>query len=118
MYKFCDPVAQKVVINMDVVFNEKSMINVFKEEKSQATKSSNNISRSTMQIQSHEFDFQPYQEPHNSDQEHDKQIGPNATKDHLSVMVSRNLFFILYLPIAKIFLLFKKQLTALKMISG
>ena len=48
MYKFCDPVAQKVVINMDVVFNEKSMINVFKEEKSQATKSSNNISRSTV----------------------------------------------------------------------
>jgi hypothetical protein len=45
MYKFCDPVAQKVVIRLDVVFNEKSMINIFKEEKSQAAKSSNNISR-------------------------------------------------------------------------
>jgi hypothetical protein len=45
-YKFWDPVAQKVVISRDVVFDEKSMTKAFKEEKSQATESNNNIGRS------------------------------------------------------------------------
>uniref|UniRef100_A0A2N9HKJ8 CCHC-type domain-containing protein n=1 Tax=Fagus sylvatica TaxID=28930 RepID=A0A2N9HKJ8_FAGSY len=35
-YKLWDPVAQKVVISRDVVFDEKSMTKAFKEEKSQA----------------------------------------------------------------------------------
>uniref|UniRef100_A0A2N9FRN5 CCHC-type domain-containing protein n=1 Tax=Fagus sylvatica TaxID=28930 RepID=A0A2N9FRN5_FAGSY len=48
-YKLWDPVAQKVVISRDVVFDEKSMTKAFKEEKSQAAESSNNIGRSTVQ---------------------------------------------------------------------
>uniref|UniRef100_A0A2N9GD91 Uncharacterized protein n=1 Tax=Fagus sylvatica TaxID=28930 RepID=A0A2N9GD91_FAGSY len=47
-YKLWDPVAQKVVISRDVVFDEKSMTKAFKEEKSQAAESSNNIGRSTV----------------------------------------------------------------------
>uniref|UniRef100_A0A2N9FGL6 CCHC-type domain-containing protein n=1 Tax=Fagus sylvatica TaxID=28930 RepID=A0A2N9FGL6_FAGSY len=38
-YKLWDPVAQKVVISRDVVFDEKSMTKAFKEEKSQAAES-------------------------------------------------------------------------------
>ena len=46
------------------------------------------------------------------------QIGLNATKDHRSGMVSRILSLMLYLPVARILLHFRKQLKALKRISG
>jgi hypothetical protein len=46
------------------------------------------------------------------------QIGLNATKDHRSGMVSRILSLILYLSVARILLYFRKQLKALKRISG
>jgi hypothetical protein len=49
-YKFWDPITQKVVISRDVVFDEKSMIKTFKEEKYQAAKSSINI-RSAVQAE-------------------------------------------------------------------
>jgi hypothetical protein len=46
------------------------------------------------------------------------QIGLNATKDHQSGMVLRILSLMLYLPVARILLRFRKQLKALKKISG
>ena len=46
------------------------------------------------------------------------QIGLNATKDHRSGTVSRILSLMLYLPVARILLHFRKQLKVLKMISG
>uniref|UniRef100_A0A2N9EW59 Integrase catalytic domain-containing protein n=1 Tax=Fagus sylvatica TaxID=28930 RepID=A0A2N9EW59_FAGSY len=57
-YKLWDPVAQKVVISRDVVFDEKSMTKAFKEEKSQAAESSNNIGRSTVQVELDELESQ------------------------------------------------------------
>uniref|UniRef100_A0A2N9GG47 CCHC-type domain-containing protein n=1 Tax=Fagus sylvatica TaxID=28930 RepID=A0A2N9GG47_FAGSY len=72
-YKLWDPVAQKVVISRDVVFDEKSMTKAFKEEK---------VSSSRKQIAP-------------------DQIGLNATKDHQSGMVLRILSLMLYLPVAK-----------------
>uniref|UniRef100_A0A2N9J7Q6 Reverse transcriptase Ty1/copia-type domain-containing protein n=1 Tax=Fagus sylvatica TaxID=28930 RepID=A0A2N9J7Q6_FAGSY len=63
-YKLWDPVAQKVVINRDVVFDEKSMTKAFKEEKSQAAESSNNIGRSTVQVELDELESQSDEEPH------------------------------------------------------
>uniref|UniRef100_A0A2N9J5P5 CCHC-type domain-containing protein n=1 Tax=Fagus sylvatica TaxID=28930 RepID=A0A2N9J5P5_FAGSY len=57
-------VAQKVVINRDVVFDEKSMTKAFKEEKSQAAESSNNIGRSTVQVELDELESQSNEEPH------------------------------------------------------
>uniref|UniRef100_A0A2N9J0X3 CCHC-type domain-containing protein n=1 Tax=Fagus sylvatica TaxID=28930 RepID=A0A2N9J0X3_FAGSY len=57
-YKLWDPVAQKVVISRDVVFDEKSMTKAFKEEKSQAVESSNNIGRSTVQVELDELESQ------------------------------------------------------------
>uniref|UniRef100_A0A2N9J4X6 CCHC-type domain-containing protein n=1 Tax=Fagus sylvatica TaxID=28930 RepID=A0A2N9J4X6_FAGSY len=70
-YKLWDPVAQKVVISRDVVFDEKSMTKAFKEEKSQAAESSNNIGRSTMQVELNELESQSNEEPHSNDQEQD-----------------------------------------------
>jgi transposase InsO family protein len=70
-YKLWDPVAQKVVISRDVVFDEKSMTKAFKEEKSQATESSNNIGRSTVQMELDELESQSDEEPHSNDQEQD-----------------------------------------------
>jgi transposase InsO family protein len=68
-YNLWDLVAQKVVINKDVVFDEKSMTKAFKEEKSQAAKSSNNIGRSTVQVELDELESQSDEEPHSNDQE-------------------------------------------------
>uniref|UniRef100_A0A2N9HBW1 Integrase catalytic domain-containing protein n=1 Tax=Fagus sylvatica TaxID=28930 RepID=A0A2N9HBW1_FAGSY len=70
-YKLWDPVAQKVVISRDVVFDEKSMTKAFKEEKSQAAESSNNIGRSTVQVELDELESQSNEEPHSNDQEQD-----------------------------------------------
>jgi hypothetical protein len=70
-YKLWDPVAQKVVISGDVVFDEKSLTKAFKEEKSQAAKSSNNIGRSTVQVELDEVESQSDEEPHSNDQEQD-----------------------------------------------
>uniref|UniRef100_A0A2N9HHH9 CCHC-type domain-containing protein n=1 Tax=Fagus sylvatica TaxID=28930 RepID=A0A2N9HHH9_FAGSY len=70
-YKLWDPVAQKVVISRDVVFDEKSMTKAFKEEKSQAAESSNNIGRSTVQVELDELESQSDEEPHSNDQEQD-----------------------------------------------
>uniref|UniRef100_A0A2N9I2Y6 CCHC-type domain-containing protein n=1 Tax=Fagus sylvatica TaxID=28930 RepID=A0A2N9I2Y6_FAGSY len=70
-YKLWDPVAQKVVISRDVVFDEKSMTKAFKEEKSQAAENSNNIGRSTVQVELDELESQSNEEPHSNDQEQD-----------------------------------------------
>jgi hypothetical protein len=70
-YKLWDPVAQKVVINRDVVFNKKSMTTTFKEEKSQAAESSNNIGRSTVQVELDELESHSDEELHSNDQEQD-----------------------------------------------
>jgi hypothetical protein len=70
-YKLWDPVAQKVVISRDVVFDEKSMTKAFKGEKSQAAESSNNIGRSTVQVELDELESQSNEEPHSNDQEQD-----------------------------------------------
>uniref|UniRef100_A0A2N9GRZ0 CCHC-type domain-containing protein n=1 Tax=Fagus sylvatica TaxID=28930 RepID=A0A2N9GRZ0_FAGSY len=70
-YKLWDPVAQKVVISRDVVFDEKSMTKAFKEKKSQAAESSNNIGRSTVQVELDELESQSDEEPHSNDQEQD-----------------------------------------------
>uniref|UniRef100_A0A2N9GMY7 Integrase catalytic domain-containing protein n=1 Tax=Fagus sylvatica TaxID=28930 RepID=A0A2N9GMY7_FAGSY len=70
-YKLWDPVAQKVVISRDVVFDEKSMTKAFKEEKSQAAESSNNIGRLTVQVELDELESQSDEEPHSNDQEQD-----------------------------------------------
>uniref|UniRef100_A0A2N9H6T1 Integrase catalytic domain-containing protein n=1 Tax=Fagus sylvatica TaxID=28930 RepID=A0A2N9H6T1_FAGSY len=70
-YKLWDPVAQKVVISRDVVFDEKSMTKAFKEDKSQAAESSNNIGRSTVQVELDELESQSDEEPHSNDQEQD-----------------------------------------------
>jgi hypothetical protein len=70
-YKLWDPVAQKVVISRDVVFDEKLMTKAFKEEKSQAAESSNNIGRSTVQVELDELESQSNEEPHSNDQEQD-----------------------------------------------
>jgi hypothetical protein len=66
-YKLWDPVVQKVVISRNVVFDEKSMTKAFKEEKSQAVKSSNNIGRSTVQVELDELESQSNEEPHSND---------------------------------------------------
>uniref|UniRef100_A0A2N9FA36 CCHC-type domain-containing protein n=1 Tax=Fagus sylvatica TaxID=28930 RepID=A0A2N9FA36_FAGSY len=70
-YKLWDLVAQKVVISRDVVFDEKSMTKAFKEKKSQAAESSNNIGRSTVQVELDELESQSDEEPHSNDQEQD-----------------------------------------------
>uniref|UniRef100_A0A2N9HW07 CCHC-type domain-containing protein n=1 Tax=Fagus sylvatica TaxID=28930 RepID=A0A2N9HW07_FAGSY len=62
---------QKVVISRDVVFDEKSMTKAFKEEKSQAAESSNNIGRSIVQVELDELESQSNEEPHSNDQEQD-----------------------------------------------
>uniref|UniRef100_A0A2N9FA25 Integrase catalytic domain-containing protein n=1 Tax=Fagus sylvatica TaxID=28930 RepID=A0A2N9FA25_FAGSY len=62
---------KKVVISRDVVFDEKSMTKAFKEEKSQAAESSNNIGRSTVQVELDELESQSDEEPHSNDQEQD-----------------------------------------------
>ena len=69
-YKLWDPVAQKVVINRDVVFDEKSMTKAFKEEKFQVVESSNNIGRST-EVELDEFESQIVEKCHSNDQAHD-----------------------------------------------
>ena len=69
-YKLWDPVAQKVVISGDVVFDEKSMIKDFrKEEESQEKGSSGDSNRSVVQVELDEVESQLVKEPHNSDQE-------------------------------------------------
>uniref|UniRef100_A0A2N9IFF3 Integrase catalytic domain-containing protein n=1 Tax=Fagus sylvatica TaxID=28930 RepID=A0A2N9IFF3_FAGSY len=60
-----------VHISEDVVFDEKSMTKAFKEEKSQAAESSNNIGRSTVQVELDELESQSNEEPHSNDQEQD-----------------------------------------------
>jgi hypothetical protein len=70
-YRLWDPVAQKVVISRDVVFDEKSMTKALKEEKSQAAKSNNNIGRSTVQVELDELESQSDEKPHSNDQEQD-----------------------------------------------
>ena len=45
-----------MVISRDVVFDEKSMTKAFKEEKSQAAESSNNISKSMVQVELDELE--------------------------------------------------------------
>uniref|UniRef100_A0A2N9ER08 Integrase catalytic domain-containing protein n=1 Tax=Fagus sylvatica TaxID=28930 RepID=A0A2N9ER08_FAGSY len=55
----------------DVVFDEKSMTKAFKEEKSQAVESSNNIGRLTVQVELDELESQSNEEPHSNDQEQD-----------------------------------------------
>jgi hypothetical protein len=96
------------------------MTKAFKEEKSQVAESSNNISKSIVQVELDELKSQSDEEPHSNDQEQDTpdQIGLNATKDHRSGMVLRILSLMLYLPVARILLHFRKQLKALKRISG
>ena len=63
-YKLQDPVAQKVVISRDVVFDEKSMTKVFREDKYQAAESNNNNSRSAVQVELDELESQPKEESH------------------------------------------------------
>uniref|UniRef100_A0A2N9F9A0 CCHC-type domain-containing protein n=1 Tax=Fagus sylvatica TaxID=28930 RepID=A0A2N9F9A0_FAGSY len=70
-YKLWDPVAQKVVISRDVVFDKKSMTKAFKEEKSQAVESINNIDRLMVQVELDELESQSDEEPHSNDQERD-----------------------------------------------
>jgi hypothetical protein len=67
-YKIWDPVVQKVLISRDVVFDMKSMTKAFKEEKYQTAESSNNIGRSTMQVELDELESQSDEEPHTNDQ--------------------------------------------------
>ena len=52
-YKFWDPVAQNVMINKDVVFDEKLMTKAFREDKYQVAESNNSNSKSVVQV---EFD--------------------------------------------------------------
>ena len=69
-YKLWDPMAQKVVISRDVVFDENSKIKVFrKEEESQEKGSSINNNRSVVQVELDEVESQLEKESHNSDQE-------------------------------------------------
>ena len=69
-HKLWDPVAQKVVISRDVVFDKKSMIEAFrKEEESQEKGSSSDSNKSVMQVELDEMESQLENEPHNSDQE-------------------------------------------------
>jgi hypothetical protein len=68
-----------------------------------------------VQVKLDEFESQSDEEPHGIAPD---QIGLNATKDHRSGMVSRILSLMLYLPIARILLHFRKQLKTLKRISG
>ena len=70
-YKLWDPVAHKVVINRDIVFDEKSMTKAFKEENSQAAESSNNIGRSTVQVELDELKSQSNKEPLSNDKKQD-----------------------------------------------
>jgi hypothetical protein len=55
-YKFWDPVAQKVVISRDVVFDEKSMTKAFREDKHQAVESNNSNNRSAVQVELDELE--------------------------------------------------------------
>uniref|UniRef100_A0A2N9FZT3 Uncharacterized protein n=1 Tax=Fagus sylvatica TaxID=28930 RepID=A0A2N9FZT3_FAGSY len=55
-YKLWNPVAQKVVISKDVVFDEKSMTKAFREDKYQVAESNNSNSRSAEAIDSSEKD--------------------------------------------------------------
>jgi hypothetical protein len=70
-YKLWDPVAQKVMISRDVIFDEKSMTKAFKENKYQATESNNSNSRSAVQVELDELESQPEEESHGSDEELD-----------------------------------------------
>ena len=53
------------------MFDEKSMTKAFKEEKSQAAESSNNIVRSTLHVELDELESQSDEEPYSNDQEQD-----------------------------------------------
>ena len=58
-YKLWDPVAQKVVIGRDMVFDEKSMIKAFrKEEEFQEKGSSSDSNRSVVQVELDEVESQ------------------------------------------------------------
>jgi hypothetical protein len=80
-YKLWDLVVQKVVISRDVVFDEKSMTKAFKEEKSQAAESSNNIGRSIVQVELDELESQSDEEPHSNDQEQDSTISDRPKRN-------------------------------------
>jgi hypothetical protein len=60
-----------VVISRDVAFDKKSMTKAFKEEKSQAVESINNIDRLMVQVELDELESQSDEEPHSNDQERD-----------------------------------------------
>ena len=70
-YKLWDPVAQKVMISRDVIFDEKSITKAFREDKYQAAESNNSNSRSTVQVELDELESHPEEECHNSDEELD-----------------------------------------------
>ena len=53
-----------MVISRDVVFDEKSMTKVFREDKYQATESNNSNSRSAVQVELDELESQPKEESH------------------------------------------------------
>jgi hypothetical protein len=119
-YKLWDPVAQKVVISRDVVFDEKSMTKhsrkrSLKQRKAVITLVDQRCRWSLMnwslsQMRNLTVMIKNKIAP--------DQIGPNTTKVHRSSMVSKMLSHMLYLPIARILLHFRKQLKALKRISG
>ena len=67
-YKLWDPVAQKVVISRDVVFDENSMIKVFrKEEESQEKGNCSEKNRSVVQVELDEVESELEKESHNSE---------------------------------------------------
>ena len=70
-YKLWDPVAQKVVISRNVVFDEKPMTKAFREDKYQAAESNNSNSRLVVQVKLDELESQPEEESHGSDEELD-----------------------------------------------
>jgi hypothetical protein len=70
-YKLWDPVAQKVVISRDVVFDEKSITKTFREDKYQAVENNNSNNRSAVQMELDELESQPEEESHGSDEELD-----------------------------------------------
>jgi hypothetical protein len=109
-----------VVISRDVVFDEKSMTKAFKEEKSQAAESSNNIGRSTVQVELDELESQSDEEPHSNDQEHDstRSDRPKRNKRPLVKYGFKDLISYTLLTSSEDPLHFKKQLKALKRING
>ena len=96
------------------------MTKAFKEEKSQAAENSNNIGRSTVQVELDELESQSDEEPHSNDQEQNstRSDRPKRNKRPPVRYGFEILSLMLYLPVARILLHFRKQLKALKRISG